>query len=434
MNLNSIIDRDNTNESSDSLYADLGFKDYKRQITLFLKESKNINGIVGHNLVTKISGTVTNYSIVDKWDSRILFKTVYVCDIEFPARITIDMIKRDINSFISIAKVVPFNAFTNIYVITKHGFIDLGLSIADLTEKHPNILNLSKNEDDNRLLHDLVYGHRYNPKYYNYFDCNALWDDNDYVRSSLICDLYDVNTKIVYNSHGEESLDCFTNNIKNNQITTTVLGINGELNEIFGKIILNGFDSLEFVYRSSDDSVNITKLSMFTKMRDDIKDYLYNQTEIILREAISNLNEKTYLKSRDYYIVFSIDSQFAIANMFWDNRSIRIVKPVSKMYSEFSIDNSIIDYTRKADKNVLGLPNIQNQLNYIQQSVEAISNLKGASLMNDIQQIINIADNASKAIGMISSFKDIHNANRQISNMDSPKCLGQKLYLKNPNE
>jgi hypothetical protein len=239
----------------------------------------------------------------------------------------------------------------------------------------------------------------------------------------------------VYNSHGEESLECFENGVRSgDKITCTVLGINSELNEIFGKIVLNGFDSLEFVYRSNDDSVNITKLSMFTKLREDLKDYLYNQTEIILRETISSLNEKTWLKNRDYYIVFSIDSQFAIVNMFWNNRSIRIVKPVSKMYSEFSIDNSIIDYTRKADKNVLGLSNIQNQLGYIRQSVEAISNLKGASLMNDIQQIINIADNASKAIGMISSFKDIHNANRQISNMDSPKCLGQKLYLKNPNE
>ena len=126
MNINSTIFERNRFCSDDGdILKNMGFIDYRREITLFLKENKNTNGITGHNLVTKINGLVTNYSIFHdhKLNNRLFTKTTYVCEVEFPNNITIDMLKRNIDSFVSVAMINPIHAFTNAYLVESNGNI-----------------------------------------------------------------------------------------------------------------------------------------------------------------------------------------------------------------------------------------------------------------------------------------------------------------------
>ena len=77
------------------ILKELGFKDVKREITLFFIENKNVHNIINNNMVTSINATITNYSIHDTFSNnkelmyRMFTKTIYWCEVEFPGHISL---------------------------------------------------------------------------------------------------------------------------------------------------------------------------------------------------------------------------------------------------------------------------------------------------------------------------------------------------------
>lgn len=410
MNINStIFERNRFCSDDDDILKNMGFIDYKREITLFLKENKNTNGITGHNLVTKINGLVTNYSIFHdhKLNNRLFTKTTYVCEVEFPNNITIDMLKRNIDSFVSVATINPIHAFTNAYLVESNGNIrDYGLSLLDLTLPTAgfHILNFSNLDQNDKLNKFIIYDNKYNPRFYNSYDCNVLYDFNSHSEKSCpLIELYDYHSHITCNTHGNETVDNFINNNPQTgiYINKRTVKVSESLSDIFNKILFVSVDGLEFVYDSRNDDINIKKLSFFTRFNKSLEERLcldiYNSI-IEWKETL-----KANFKNTDYYLVLSIDKQFAILDiMFFDTRKeIRITKPLYKLYGEFSLNSETLMNDTEAMGDIA-------KLDYIEQSIEAASrNGNKLELGESIQGVINMIDGATKTLQlMICEQKD----------------------------
>ena len=409
MNINSTIFERNKFCSDDDVLKNMGFIDYKREITLFLKENKNTNGITGHNLVTKINGLVTNYSIFHdhKLNNRLFTKTTYVCEVEFSNNITIDMLKRNIDSFVSVATINPIHAFTNAYLIESNGNIrDYGLSLLDLTLPTASfhILNFSNLDQNDKLNKFIIYENKYNPRFYNSYDCNALYDFNSHSEKSCpLVDLYDYHSHITCNTHGNETVDNFINNNPQTgiYINKRTVKVSESLSDIFNKILFVSIDGLEFVYDSRNDDINIKKLSFFTRFNKSLEDRLcldiYNSI-IEWKETL-----KANFKNIDYYLVLSIDKQFAILDiLFFDTqKEIRITKPLYKLYGEFSLNSETLMNDTEAMGDIA-------KLDYIEQSIESVSrNGNKLALGESIHGVIDMIDSATKTLQlMICDQKD----------------------------
>lgn len=410
MNINSTIFERNRFCSDDGdILKNMGFIDYKREITLFLKENKNTNGIIGHNLVTKINGLVTNYSIFHdhKLNNRLFTKTTYVCEVEFPNNITIDMLKRNIDSFVSVATINPIHAFTNAYLVESNGNIrDYGLSLLDLTLPTASfhILNFSNLDQNDKLNKFIIYDNKYNPRFYNSYDCNALYDFNNHSEKSCpLVELYDYHSHITCNIHGNETVDNFINNNPQTgiYINKRTVKVSESLSDIFNKILFVSVDGLEFVYDSRNDDINIKKLSFFTRFNKSLEDRLCLDIHNSIIEWKETL--KANFKNIDYYLVLSIDKQFAILDiMFFDtHKEIRITKPLYKLYGEFSLNSETLMNDTEAMGDIA-------KLDYIERSIEAAShNENKLELEESIQGVINIIDSATKTLQlMICEQKD----------------------------
>ena len=410
------------------VYNSLGFKSHSREISLFLKESKNLNGIKGHNLVTKINGIITNYSIVDDTTHmcRILNKTVYVCEIEFPKRITLDMLKRDVNAFISIATINPINAFMNCYVLYHEEFVDLGLTMVDLTspEKYKHsVLNLSKADLNNPLFRDIVYKNGYNPKYYNHYDYNRIGGDNDSY-SGLIAEFYDSKTKIVCNTHGDESVDNFINNDSQTgiYINKRTISISNSISDIFSRIMFVCIENLEFVYRSSMNDLNIKKLSLFSSFREDLRNFICDEVKKLIDEWVLEFNK--LIDYHDYYLVFSIDHQFAVFDIFFlkENKEIRITKPIYKLYAESRFDNEVASNHIKLEATMKD-PN-PIKLGYIKESILSLG--EAAKAVSNIKDAIQIANMAQQTVQMF--IDETKNINNNLLPDNNVRCLENDKY------
>ena len=168
-----VIDRIRLNENmletkpSNNL-KELGFIDYKRTIQLFIKEIERINGIPDRK-VQEIAALITNYSIVDiNRDSRMFNKTVYFCDVEFPKDLNMEAIVKNIEPFIEIAYIRPTYAFQTGHVVRPNGYVDLGLSMCDLSVSGScGIINFADNKGEFPKFKDLIYDNSFNPKFYN---------------------------------------------------------------------------------------------------------------------------------------------------------------------------------------------------------------------------------------------------------------------------
>ena len=410
MNINStIFERNRFCSDDDDILKNMGFIDYKREITLFLKENKNTNGITGHNLVTKINGLVTNYSIFHdhKLNNRLFTKTTYVCEVEFPNNITIDMLKRNIDSFVSVATINPIHAFTNAYLVESNGNIrDYGLSLLDLTLPTASfhILNFSNLDQNDKLNKFIIYDNKYNLRFYNSYDCNALYDFNSHSEKSYpLIELYDYHSHITCNTHGNETVDNFINNNPQTgiYINKRTVKVSESLSDIFNKILFVSIDGLEFVYDSRNDDINIKKLSFFTRFNKSLEDRLCLDIHNSIIEWKETL--KANFKNTDYYLVLSIDKQFAILDiMFFDTRKeIRITKPLYKLYGEFSLNSETLMNDTEAMGDIA-------KLDYIEQSIEAVSrNENKLELGESIQDVINVIDSATKTLQlMICEQKD----------------------------
>lgn len=410
MNINStIFERNRFGLDDSDILKNMGFIDYKREITLFLKENKNTNGITGHNLVTKINGLVTNYSIFHdhKLNNRLFTKTTYVCEVEFPNNITIDMLKRNIDSFVSVAMINPIHAFTNAYLVESDGNIrDYGLSLLDLTLPTASfhILNFSNLDQNDKLNKFIIYDNKYNPRFYNSYDCNALYDYNNHSEKSCpLVELYDYHSHITCNTHGNETVDNFINNNPQTgiYINKRTVKVSESLSDIFNKILFVSIDGLEFVYDSRNDDINIKKLSFFTRFNKSLEERLCLDIHNSIIEWKETL--KANFKNTDYYLVLSIDKQFAILDIiFFDTqKEIRITKPLYKLYGEFSLNSETLMNDTEAMGDIA-------KLDYIEQSIEAASrNGNKLALGESIHGVIDMIDSATKTLQlMICDQKD----------------------------
>ena len=416
MNLNaSVIDRQQFSDFDTDLYKSLGFKDYKREIILYLKESKNLNGIVGHDLVTKVNGMIINYSIVDDkyHNCRVIFKTNYICDIEFPASVSLNKIRQNVNNFISMASAVPTYAFTNIYVIGKNNCDDLGLSMANLYTAYRTtnveVVNISKINKNDEFYKFLIYLNKYDPKYYNSYDSNT--PNFQRTRNIPIEELYDSHTRITCNTHGDEDVQVYINNNRQTgiYINKKIIGISEALSDLFNKYLFVNIEKLELIY-STKDGYNIKGLSFFMNFREDLKSHLLGLLERSINNWITKVLETKL--ADNIYVIISINNQFAIIDLSLidENKRFVIVKPIYKLYGEFTLTEEVLQNNKTfANVNRIGHLNAKEKLVLYKYSDEEMDEY--ISFTEKVRLMAQEMNALKKAysIGMDSNIKCLEN-------------------------
>lgn len=400
MNLNSVvIDRLRLNENmlenkSKSNLKELGFVDYKRNIQLFIKEIERINGIPDRK-VQEIATLITNYSIVniDK-ETKLFNKTVYLCDVEFPKDLKIESIVKNIEQFIEIAYIRPSYAFQTAHIIKNNTYIDLGLTMCDLSVSGTcGIINFSDEKGDFPKFKDHIYNNSFNPKYYNKIDNN--YEDNKQ-RSGNINEFVDDRTEIYCNTFGSTTVENFVNDeVKTGiYINNRTRALNDFINDLFQKLLHIGLEKLEIIIKKNnknDVEFNVTKCGFFTKLDDNIKhDYI----EEILNTSSIQANVISSKIDENFYMIYSFDTKFAIVDYYYEEggtrREVRISKPIYHLYNEFSVDTEDIINSVELNGEIAKFDMLETKIR------ENVLNIGCSN--NDIQSMINLIDNATHAV------------------------------------
>jgi len=385
------------------ILKELGFKDVKREITLFFIENKNVHNIINNNMVTSINATITNYSIHDTFSNnkelmyRMFTKTIYWCEVEFPGHISLKNIKENIDAFIESAEINPQNAFSNTIVVTndwENRIVDCGLCIADLNTSRPDKIELVTfvNDNDSELVKQIIYYNPYNPKYYNHIDAEYYKHSNETRRGNLN-DFVTDNTKILYNTLGRSQLDTFINNNPQTGVyidNRTIL-VNDLISELFGSLIFINMDSIEFIYDTRHTpKLMINNISFFSRFPQEVTDYYITK---ISDSVMNNLNTFEDNIKETFYMVFNISKQFVILDIifFKDNREIRYAKPLYKLYGEFT-------FSMKDDKITNMLENkITSTVGNIEQNKQTFID-KGTNIVKGISNAFGYIENRKKEI------------------------------------
>lgn len=398
MNMQTIvIDRIRRNENmfddKTNNLKELGFVDYKRTIQLFIKEIEKINGIPDRK-VQEIAALITNYSIVDiDSDSRLYNKTVYFCDVEFPKDLDMKAILKNIEQFIEIAYIRPTYAFQTAHIIRPNGYVDLGLTMCDLSVPGlSGIVNFANNKGDFPKFKDQIYGNAFNPKYYNRMD-RCLEEHKQ--RSGNINEFVDNNTKIFCNTFGSTVVENFINNEVNTRIyiNTRTRTLNDFINEIFQKLLYIGLEKFELVVRKMNGKIefNVVKCGFFSVFDKCIKeDYVEEILSICEKESIV-IDAKI---EEDFYMIYSFDNKFAILDYYFEEggnkREVRISKPIYHLYNEFSIETEDIMNNTELDGEIAKFDMIETA------EREAMLNL-GCD-PKDLQSMIDMIDGCTHTV------------------------------------
>lgn len=355
MNVTSaVIDRPRYNKALSTkkeFLKDLGIKGYSRVINLFFKESKNVHGIQGHNLVTKVGCLIINKCIFDLPPTKenigkIAYqKTVYLCDVEFPNSFSMDAIKADMKKFIGSATINPHYAFSNAVVQLSDGkFFDMGLTMVDLSltdNSSFGIINFSKELD--QATKEIIYGNEFNPKYYCILDARAN-EDVERDRSGNIDEFVDSSTKIIYNTYGNETVDNFVNNeqVTGIYINKRTIVISEFMRMIFSKLLFTCIEDFEFKTESASSIIlTPTKIRTFAPFTNDVNiHYLSMLTDDSIK-CVEILEKEL---KEPFKLVCGISNNFAIAEVYFfnDDKIVRITKPLYKMYGEFALNSEDI--------------------------------------------------------------------------------------------
>ena len=404
MNVSKIIERFDPNrfDSYDSYMKDLGYKDFSRKITIFVKENKNLYNIRGNNVVTNVGCLVTNICKYTKKESDIVKtyfnKTVYLCDLDCPSTID-NSTTNSVMNCLDKCTAIPLYAFSNNIIETSNNsFTDLGLTLIDLSMKDCSsfgIINCSGN-NNNSLYKEVIYGSKYNPMYYSNIDI----ENNHETRIHTIEELVDNKTRILFNKREHETVINLVNNEvqKGIFIDKYIMGLNEYMSEFFTSYLFLPFDNIEFVYDSRlDKPLNVITLNTFYKFGNDTNDYL-------IEELMNKINQKlNFLKTKletDFYLITRISDQFILCDLhiFSISREIRLSKPLYRQYCEYAIDSEMIindiEYNGEIAK-----------LEYIDKSVEQLG------FTRNITSAINMINDATHQLSMIieENKSNIHN-------------------------
>lgn len=351
MNITSIvIDRPN------SIYAtkreklkEIGIEKFSREISIFFKEAKNIQGVVGHNLVSTINCLITNKSIsyLNGEKDTLFNKTTYMCDIEFPSGLSLDIIKKNIDKFLDSATIIPTFAFSNSHIEKQDGsYVDLGLTIVNLDlhdESSCGLIELCEKTPETEKYKDVIYKNDYNPKYYNFLDSQLDDLECDKTRSGSIDDFRDLETKIVYNTFGTESVDTFIHGsqVPGIYVGKRVLMISEFMRQVFNKCLFSPIESITFIYDTTYREVSIIELKSYSTFNKN-NSYLKKSANELIEKIITECCEKFADECKESVkYVCGLDKNFLIvdAHFYSDDRLVRITKPMYKLFGEFAINS-----------------------------------------------------------------------------------------------
>ena len=419
-----VIDRIRLNENMletkpTNNLKELGFIDYKRTIQLFIKEIERINGIPDRK-VQEIAALITNYSIVDiDRDSRMFNKTVYFCDVEFPKDLNMEAIVKNIEPFIEIAYIRPTYAFQTSHVTRPNGYVDLGLSMCDLSVSGScGIINFADNKGEFPKFKDQIYSNSFNPKFYNSIDARL---DMQKQRSGNINEFVDNRTTIFCNTYGSTSVENFINNeVKTGiYINNRTRALNDFINDVFQKLLHIGLEKIEIVMKKVNKHLefNVTKCGFFAKFNDDVKHNFIEEILYNCEKQAEIINAKI---DEDFYLVYSFDTKFAILDYLYNEggneREIRITKPIYHLYNEFSIDTEDI-------MNNVELNGEMSKFDMIETvEKEAVLNLGCSN--KDIKDMIDVITNATNTV-----LAQIENSNSDRARLSMDDKLWQRNLL-----
>lgn len=332
----------------------LGIEQFNREISIFYKQNKNTNGIVGHDLITKIGCLITNKSIskieTDKIHDEYLFnKTVYMCDIELPMKVASSSLKEHIDKYLDMAKVTPTYAFSNSHIenIKDGTYVDLGLTIVNIDLL--NASNFGKIEfmkDIDPKYREILNEFIYNPKFYNHLDVNSdnVYDSNNYIGD--LEDFKDCETKIVYNTFGSESVDNFVRGVAQDGIYVgkRVIAISELIKDVFNKKLFSPFEELEFVYEKAvnEENINLTRLKTYSTFSKTAGSKYIEDSIMDLVPKLSDISQKLQSEcNENLKLICGLTRHFLFIDVYFysDQRTIRITKPVYKLYGEFALSS-----------------------------------------------------------------------------------------------
>ena len=346
-------------------------------------------------------------------------KTVYFCDVEFPRDLNMATIVKNIEQFVEIAYIRPTYAYQSAHIIRPNDYIDLGLTMCDLSVSGScGIINFSNNKGEFPKFKDQIYGNSFNPKYYNKID-NCLEEHKQ--RSGNINEFVDDHTMIFCNTFGSTTVENFINNeVKTGiYINNRTRTLNEFINDIFQKLLYMGLEKIEVVMRKKNGEIefNVTKCGFFTKLDNRIKiDYI--------EEILSICEKQTFVMNakidEDFYMVFSFDTKFAILDYFYkedlNKKEVRISKPIYHLYNEFSIDTEDIINNVELSGEVAKIDMLETA------AKEDMLNLGYNN--NDIQSMIELIDNATHAV-----MNQIENGNMNRARLSMDDKLWQRNLL-----
>lgn len=351
MNITSmVIDRPN------SIYAtkreklkEIGIEKFSREISIFFKEAKNIQGVVGHNLVSTINCLITNKSIsyLNSEKDTLFNKTTYMCDIEFPSGLSLDIIKKNIDKFLDSATIIPTFAFSNSHIEKQDGsYVDLGLTIVNLDlhdESSCGLIEFCEKTPETEKYKDIIYKNDYNPKYYNFLDSQLDDLECDKTRSGSIDDFRDLETKIIYNTFGAESVDTFINGsqVPGIYVGKRVLMISEFMRQVFNKCLFSPIETITFTYDTMYREVSIIELKSYSTFNKN-NSYLKKSANELIEKIITECCEKFADECKESVkYVCGLDKNFLIIDAYFhsDNRLVRITKPMYKLFGEFAMNS-----------------------------------------------------------------------------------------------
>ncbi len=400
---NAVIDRPNFNKklsTKKEFLRELGIKGYSRSINLFFKESKNINGVIGHNLVSKVGCLITNKCIFELEPTennvkRTAYqKTVYLCNVEFPNSFSMNAIKADMSKFIGSATIEPTYAFNNAVIEYEDGrFFDMGLSMVDLSLKDNSsfgIINFSK--DFNPENKDVIYGNEFNPKFYCILDTRAN-ESIEKDRSGNIEDFVDGSTKIIYNTFGNEAVDNFINNeqLTGIYIDKQTIAISEFMKMFFNRYLFSCIEDFEFQTETNNSIALIPKkITTFAPFSKNINEHYLS---MLVESSISCVETLEKELKEPFKLICGISNNFIITNVYFLNggKTIRITDPLYKMYGGFAINSEIISKEIDNHADIV-------KMDMLEQCCETQTLLNSPEAINEL---IGYIDSQTEALKMI---------------------------------